>query len=244
MDYVPVLLRVPIVCRRYRQKTSRSSSSFQLWIVAIGSASIAPKAAPSVSESSSESRLRLVWGRGALFIDSSLHVPYFGRAEKEYRNRRVVQLQALGLDCSPSCPARLPRFSPRVLNRAEAPSLPCGYRCRAFNRLDGCTARRVTPLHRPAGLTSTVGRNVPKYVAVPPASPGGQAGQSCGGLSPDFRDGRTGPRPRREAAGEHTLYALLMRIGIRRLRGASARCKCAQWLSQAMCSGFLVIRPE
>ena len=37
----------------------------------------------------------------------------------------------------------------------------------------------------------------------PTASPGGQAGQSCGGLLPDFRAGRTGPSPRREAAGEH-----------------------------------------
>lgn len=126
------------------------------------------------------------------------------------RKRNIEPVALSGSGCSPCCrpsqKARLPRFSPRVLNRAEAPSPPCGYRCRVFNRLDGCTARRVTPLHRPAGLTSPVGRNVPKYVAVPPASPGGQAGQSCGGLSPDFRDGRTGPSPRREAAGESTHY--------------------------------------
>ena len=114
-------LRVPIVCCRYGQKTSRSSSSFQLWIVAMGSARIAPTAAPSASERSSESRLRLVRG---LVMSPPLHVPYFGRAEKEYRNRCVVRLQVLGLGCRPSRPARLPRFSPRVLNRVEAPSPP------------------------------------------------------------------------------------------------------------------------
>lgn len=90
----------------------------------MGSARIVPRAAPSVSERSSESRLRLVWG---LFIGPPLHVPYFGRAEKEYRNRCVVQLQVLGLGCRPSRPARLPWFSPRVLNRAETPALR-GYR--------------------------------------------------------------------------------------------------------------------
>ena len=30
-----------------------------------------------------------------------LHVPYFGRAEKEYRNRRVVRLQALAVELPP-----------------------------------------------------------------------------------------------------------------------------------------------
>ena len=124
MDYVPVSLRVHKVCRRYGQKTSRSSSSFQLWIVAIGSARIAPKVAPSVSERSSESRLRLVRGFGFLCMDISFARPYFGRAEKEYPNRRVVRLQVLGLGCCPSRPARLPRFSLRVLNRAEALSPP------------------------------------------------------------------------------------------------------------------------
>ncbi|EFQ80429.1 hypothetical protein HMPREF0305_11595 [Corynebacterium pseudogenitalium ATCC 33035] len=53
-----------------------------------------------------------------------------------------------------------------------------------FNGLDGHTARREKPPHRPAGLISAVGRNVPKYVAGPPASLGGQAGQSCAVLSP------------------------------------------------------------
>ena len=94
-------LRVPIVGCRYGQKTSRSSSSFQLWIVAMGSARIAPKAAPSASERSSENRLRLVWGRGVLFMDSSLHVPYFGRTDKEYRNRCVVRLQGLAVELPP-----------------------------------------------------------------------------------------------------------------------------------------------
>ena len=101
MDYVPVSLRVHKVCRRYGQKTSRSSSSFQLWIVAIGSARIAPKVAPSVSERSSESRLRLVRGFGFLCMDISFARPYFGRAEKEYRNRRVVRLQVLAVELPP-----------------------------------------------------------------------------------------------------------------------------------------------
>ena len=91
-------LRVPIVCCRYGQKTSRSSSSFQLWIVAMGSARIAPTAAPSASERSSESRLRLVRG---LVMSPPLHVPYFGRAEKEYRNRCVVRLQVLAVELPP-----------------------------------------------------------------------------------------------------------------------------------------------
>ncbi len=117
-------LRVPIVCCRYGQKTSRSSSSFQLWIVAMGSARIAPKAAPSASERSSESRLRLVRGFEFLCMESSFARPVFRSCEKEYRNRCVVRLQVLGLGCRPSRPARLPRFSPRVLNRVEAPSPP------------------------------------------------------------------------------------------------------------------------
>lgn len=170
-------LRVPIVCCRYGENWSRSSSSFQLWIVAMGSARIAPTAAPSASERSSESRLRLVRG---LVMSSPLHVPYFGRAEKEYRNRRVVRLRVLGvlgLGCRPSQKARLPRFSPRVLNRAEAPSPPW-VPPPGLQWLRRAHSAPFKPSYRPAGLISAVGQNVPKYVAGPPASPGGQAGQS------------------------------------------------------------------
>ena len=123
MAYVPVSLRVPIVCCRYGQKTSRSSSSFQLWIVAMGSARIAPKAAPSASERSSENRLRLVWGRGVLFMDSSLHVPYFGRAEKEYRNRRVVRLQVLAVELPPEPEGSVAPVQSSRTQSPEAPSL-------------------------------------------------------------------------------------------------------------------------
>ena len=126
----------------------------------MGLASIAPAAAPSASEHSSESRLRLV--RGLVIVPPRTVV--FRSCEKEYPNRRVVRLQVLGLGCRPSRPARLPRCSPRVPNRQKPPALH-GYRRRSFNRLDGRTARRMKLLHRPAGLTSAVGRNVPKYVA-------------------------------------------------------------------------------
>ncbi|MBK4142143.1 ribbon-helix-helix protein, CopG family [Corynebacterium macginleyi] len=138
-------------------RSRRSRSSAQPWIVAMGLASIAPTAALSASEGSSESRLRLVRG----LVISPPRTAVFRSCEKEYPNRRVVQLQALGLGCRPIRPARLPRCSPRVLNRAGV----YGYRCRVFNPLDGHTARRVKPLHRPAGLTSPGGRNVSKYVA-------------------------------------------------------------------------------
>ena len=109
----------------------------------MGSARIAPTAAPSASERSSESRLRLVRGL-VIFLPSTA---VFRSCEKEYPNRRVVRLQVLGLGCRPSRPARLPRCSLRVLNRAEALALH-GYRYRVFNRLDGHTARRVELLHR------------------------------------------------------------------------------------------------
>lgn len=174
----------------------------------MGLARIAPTAAPSASESSSESRLRLVWGRGVLFMDSSLHVPYFGRAEKEYRNRRVVRLQMLGLGCRPSRTARLPRYSPRVLNRAEALALH-GYRCRVFNRLDGHTARRVERLNRPAGLTGAVGRNVSKYVADLPARAVSLSAGCRRSFGPDL-PARVHTAKRLE---HNTLYALLVTSG-------------------------------
>lgn len=84
-----------------------------------------------------------------------------------------------------------------------------GYRCRVFNRLDGRTARRVEPSHRPAGLTSAVGRNVPKYVAGLPA----RAVSLSAGCRRSF-----GPVPpaRVHAAkrlGRYTLYALLVTSG-------------------------------
>lgn len=102
--------------------------------MAIGSASIAPTAAPSASEHSSESRLRLVRGCTKKSETPSAGTPPFGPPEKWFRPsagtvppecpQRGVRLQVLGLGCRPSRPARLPRFSPRVLNRAEAPSPP------------------------------------------------------------------------------------------------------------------------
>lgn len=123
----------------------------------MGLASIAPTAAPSASEHSSESRLRLV--RGLVIVLPCTVV--FRSREKEYPNRRVVQLQVLGLGCRPSRSARLPRCSPRVLNRAETSD---GYRCRVFNGLDGNTAHRVELLHRPAGLTSPPAARVRRRV--------------------------------------------------------------------------------
>ena len=175
----------------------------------MGSASIAPRAAPSASERSSESRLRLVRGFGFLCIRSSFARPVFRSCGKGISQpprcpapgaRRRAAARAVRLGCPGSVLAH---------SIAQKPPALHGYRRRIFNRLDGHTARRVKPSHRPAGLTSAVGRNVPKYVAGPPASPSGQAGQSCGGLSPDFRAGGTGPSPRREAAGEiHTICTL------------------------------------
>lgn len=175
----------------------------------MGSASSAPTAAPSASERSSESRLRLVRGFGFLRMEISFARPVFRACGKGISQplrcpapgvRRRAAARAVRLGCPGS-----------VLGYSIAQKLPAlhGYRRRSFNRLDGRTARRVEPLHRPAGLTSPGGWDVPKYVADLPASPGGQAGQSCGGLSPDFRAGRTGPSPRREAAWEtHTLCTL------------------------------------
>lgn len=179
----------------------------------MGLASIAPTAAPSASERSSESRLRLVRGRGGLCIRSSFARPVFRSCGKGIsqplrcpapgaRRRAAARAGRLG------CPGSVLAYS-----IAQKPPALHGYRRYVFNGLDGHTARREKPPHRPAGLISAVGRNVSKYVAGPPASPGGQAGQFCGWVPSVFRAGGTGPSPRREAAGEHTLYALLVTSG-------------------------------
>lgn len=175
----------------------------------MGSASIAPRAAPSASERSSEGRLRLVRGCDGLCIRCSFARPVFRSCGKGISNlsRCPAPGARSGLPPEPSGSVAPVQSSRTQSRRSVWPSN--GYRCRVFNRLDGHTARRVKPSHRPAGLTSAGGRNVPKYVVDPPASPSGKAGQSCGGLSPDFRAGGTGPSPRREAAGEiHTICTL------------------------------------
>lgn len=179
----------------------------------MGSASIAPRAAPSASERSSESRLRLVRGFGFLCIRSSFARPVFRSCGKGISQpprcpapgaRRRAAARAVRLGCPGSVLAH---------SIAQKPPALHGYRRRVFNRLDGHTARRVKPSHRPAGLTSAVGRNVPKYVAGPPASPSGQAGQSCGGLSPDFRPEEPARAHAAKRLGRYTLYALLVTSG-------------------------------
>ena len=102
-------------------------------------------------------------------MSTPLHVPYFGRVEKEYRNRRVVRLQVLIAVLPPEPEGSVaPVQSSRTQSR-RSPQPPHGYRRRVFNGLDGRTARREKPSHRPAGLIRAVGRNVSKYVAGLPA---------------------------------------------------------------------------
>lgn len=172
----------------------------------MGSASIAPRAAPSASERSSESRLRLVRGFGFLRMESSFARPVFRSCGKGIsqplrcpapgaRRRAAARARRLG------CPGS-------VLGYSIAQKLPAlhGYRRRVFNGLDGRTARRVKPSHRPAGLISAVGRNVSKYVAGPPGSLAAVCRLIFGPEEP----------ARAHAAkrlGRHTLYALLVTSG-------------------------------
>ena len=140
----------------------------------IGSASIAPTAAPSASEHSSESRLRLVWGctkkaKRRQRVRPLLALPKNGSGRQRERFPRSAHSAVSGSRCSVWAAARAVRLgcpgAVLVYSIAQECLALHGYRCRVFNRLDGHTARRVEPLHRPAGLTSPGGRNVPKYVA-------------------------------------------------------------------------------
>ena len=170
--------------------------------MAIGSASIAPTAAPSASEHSSESRLRLVRGctkkakrRQRERFPRSAHSAVSGSRCSVWAAARAVRL---------GCPGAVLAYS-----IAQKPPALHGYRWRVFNGLDGRTARRVKPSHRPAGMTSAVGRNVPKYVADLPDRAGSLAAGCRRSFGPDL--------PARAHAakrlGNTTLYALLVTSG-------------------------------
>lgn len=186
--------------------------------MAIGSASIAPTAAPSASEHSSESRLRLVRGctkkaKRRQRVRPLLALPKNGSGRQRERFPRSAHSAVSGSRCSVWAAARAVRLgcpgSVLAYSIAQKPPALHGYRWRVFNGLDGRTARRVEPSHRPAGLTSSVGRNVPKYVADLPA----RAGSFAAGCRQSFGPDCTARTHAAKRLGNNTLYALLVTSG-------------------------------
>ncbi|WP_161798080.1 hypothetical protein [Corynebacterium striatum] len=57
-------------------------------------------------------------------MSTPLHVPYFGRAEKEYRNRRVVRLQVLAVELPPEPEGSVAPVQSSRTQSPEAPSPP------------------------------------------------------------------------------------------------------------------------